>query len=58
MQEKMIEKQRQGYANFSHFGPEANLFEELEALFREYGEAWAREGAPLPAQRGGRLPMD
>ncbi len=22
----------------SHFGPEANLFEELEALFREYGE--------------------
>lgn len=38
MQEKMIEKQRQGYANFSHFGPEANLFEELEALFREYGE--------------------
>lgn len=38
MQEKMIEMQRQGYANFSHFGPEANLFEELEALFREYGE--------------------
>jgi hypothetical protein len=38
MQQKMIEKQRQGYANFSHFGPEANLFEELEALFREYGE--------------------
>ena len=23
---------------FSHFGPEANLFEELEALFRGYGE--------------------
>lgn len=23
----------------SHFGPEANLFEELEALFREYGES-------------------
>ena len=22
--------------NFSHFGPEANLFEELEALFRDY----------------------
>lgn len=38
MQEKMIDMQRQGYANFSHFGPEANLFEELEALFREYGE--------------------
>ena len=38
MEEKMIEMQRQGYANFSHFGPGANLFEELEALFREYGE--------------------
>ncbi|GAC1534910.1 MAG: phosphoribulokinase [Candidatus Velthaea sp.] len=24
--------------NFSHFGPEANLFEELETLFRVYGE--------------------
>jgi len=24
--------------NFSHFGPEANLFEELEALFANYGE--------------------
>src|SRR5271156_5195674 len=23
---------------FSHFGPEANLFEELEALFHGYGE--------------------
>ena len=38
MQEKMIEMQRQGYVNFSHFGPEANLFDELEALFKEYGE--------------------
>ena len=27
-----------GNAHFSHFGPEANLFEELEALFRGYGE--------------------
>ncbi|MEO8425212.1 MAG: phosphoribulokinase, partial [Actinomycetota bacterium] len=24
---------------FSHFGPAANLFEELEALFRDYGDA-------------------
>ena len=24
--------------NFSHFGPEGNHFDELEALFREYGE--------------------
>jgi phosphoribulokinase len=34
----MAEMQRQGYAHFSHFGPEANLFEELEALFRQYSE--------------------
>jgi Phosphoribulokinase / Uridine kinase family len=38
MQEKMIDMQRHGYANFSHFGPDSNLFEELEALFRQYGE--------------------
>jgi phosphoribulokinase len=38
MTEKMAEMQRQGYAHFSHFGPEANLFEELEALFRQYSE--------------------
>ena len=27
-----------GNINFSHFGPEANLLEELEGLFRQYGE--------------------
>lgn len=27
-----------GNLNFSHFGPEANLLEELEGLFRQYGE--------------------
>ncbi|OYW30719.1 MAG: phosphoribulokinase, partial [Methyloversatilis sp. 12-65-5] len=26
-----------GNEHFSHFGPDANLFEELEALFRQYG---------------------
>jgi len=30
MKEKMAEMQRQGHAHFSHFGPEANFFEELE----------------------------
>ena len=29
---------RQAGRNFSHFGVEANLFERLEGLFREYGE--------------------
>jgi phosphoribulokinase len=28
-----------GNLNFSHFGPEANLLEELEGLFRQYGES-------------------
>ena len=27
--------------NFSHFGPEANLFDKLEELFRTYGETGA-----------------
>jgi phosphoribulokinase len=30
--------QKTGNQNFSHFGPEANLIEELEAVFREYAE--------------------
>ncbi|MGZ5590733.1 MAG: phosphoribulokinase [Usitatibacter sp.] len=31
---------RQGAgSHFSHFGPEANLFEELAALFRQYGQS-------------------
>jgi phosphoribulokinase len=36
---KMAEAQAKGITNFSHFGPEANLFEELETLFRIYGES-------------------
>jgi phosphoribulokinase len=39
MREAMAEAARAGNAHFSHFGPEANLLEELEALFRAYGEA-------------------
>lgn len=36
---KMLEDtHKNGNAYFSHFGPEANLFEELESLFRGYGE--------------------
>ncbi|MGF6789430.1 phosphoribulokinase [Paraburkholderia sp. 35.1] len=34
----MQERERDGVPNFSHFGPEANLLEELEALFTRYGE--------------------
>jgi len=39
MKAKMAEAAAAGNQHFSHFGPEANLLEELEALFRSYGEA-------------------
>jgi phosphoribulokinase len=39
MRTKMAEAQNKGEMHFSHFGPEANLFEELETLFRVYGES-------------------
>jgi phosphoribulokinase len=38
MRAKMKEAAAQGNHHFSHFGPEANLFAELESLFREYGQ--------------------
>lgn len=38
MKVKMAEALEQPDDNFSHFGPEANLFEELEELFRQYCE--------------------
>jgi phosphoribulokinase len=38
MRRAMEEAAARGDLHFSHFGPESNLFEELEALFRGYGE--------------------
>jgi phosphoribulokinase len=38
MKAAMAEAQARGDHTFSHFGPEANLFEELEELFRTYAE--------------------
>jgi phosphoribulokinase len=38
MRDRLAEVKESGRSHFSHFGPEANLFEELEALFRDYGE--------------------
>lgn len=38
MRAALAEAQKQGKNDLSHFGPEANLFEELERLFRSYGE--------------------
>jgi phosphoribulokinase len=38
MKVKMAEAAAQGDQHYSHFGPQNNLFEELETLFRGYGE--------------------
>ena len=38
MREAMKQTERDGLLNFSHFGPEANLLQELETLFEAYGE--------------------
>lgn len=38
MKQKMAEELSRGNHHFSHFGPEANLFEELAALFKGYAE--------------------
>ncbi len=39
MKQRLAEQLERGHHSFSHFGPEANLFEELERLFREYAES-------------------
>jgi phosphoribulokinase len=38
MRREMAAAAAAGNPNFSHFGPEANLLEDLEAVFAEYGE--------------------
>jgi phosphoribulokinase len=38
MRDRMAEEQRNGNNHFSHFGPDSNLFEELETLFKSYGK--------------------
>src|ERR1043166_1650562 len=39
MREMMRKTEADGDRDFSHFGPQANLVEELDALFRTYGES-------------------
>ena len=39
MRAKMQEEGEKGNKHFSHFSPETNLFEELEKVFRSYGES-------------------
>ena len=57
MKQKMAEEVERGNHDFSHFGPEANLFEELAELFRAYGETgvwrtvYSPEGSHTPDPR-------
>jgi phosphoribulokinase len=39
MKKVMAEEEAKGNRHFSHFGPSANLLEELEGVFRNYGES-------------------
>ncbi len=39
MKTKLAEAEAQGNKHFSHFGPENNLFAELEALFAQYAQS-------------------
>ena len=38
MKAAMASAEESGHKNFSHFGPEANLFPELESAFKQYSE--------------------
>ncbi|RAJ68790.1 phosphoribulokinase [Streptomyces sp. Amel2xB2] len=68
MKDEMAEKVTEGVHTFSHFGPEANLFGELEALFRQYGESGTgrvrkylhneEEAAPYGQEPGTFTPWD
>ena len=68
MKRRMLAARESGDQQFSHFGPEANLFSELEALFRTYaqtgrGEARKylhdeREAAPFGLEPGVFTPWE
>jgi phosphoribulokinase len=66
MKAQMKEREDKGNRNFSHFGPEANLLEELENLFKTYGATGmgkvrkylhdAGEAAPYKQEPGTFIP--
>jgi phosphoribulokinase len=56
MRARQAEAEKAGNKHFSHFGPENNLFPELEALFRSYSEsATASAASTCTTRRGGAL---
>ncbi|MBI5259749.1 MAG: phosphoribulokinase [Burkholderiales bacterium] len=68
MKRRQAEAERAGDGHFSHFGPENNLFHELEQLFRSYGECGsgqtrkylhnAEEAAPYQQEPGTFTPWE
>ena len=68
MKVRQAEAEKVGNRNFSHFGPENNLFEELELLFHSYGESGtgqcrkylhnAEEAAPYRQEPGTFTPWE
>jgi phosphoribulokinase len=68
MKVRQAEAERAGNKNFSHFGPENNLFPELEALFRDYAAGGtgrhrkylhnAEEAAPYKQEAGTFTPWE
>ena len=68
MKLRMAAAEKEGNRNFSHFGPENNLFTELEQLFGSYAEAGtgrhrkylhnAEEAAPYGQQPGTFTPWE
>ncbi len=68
MRERMADETKAGNEHFSHFGPDSNLFEELEALFRDYGRSGvgrtrkylhdAEEAAPYNQKPGTFTPWE
>ncbi len=68
MRARMAEEEAKGNRSFSHFGHEGNLFEELEALFRDYSESGtgktrkylhdANEAAPYKQEPGTFTPWE
>jgi len=65
MKKAMAEASEQGNHNFSHFGPGANLFSDIEGLFKTYGETGSgkrrlylhndEEAAPYKGLGGGEF---
>ncbi|MBT9596939.1 MAG: phosphoribulokinase [Vitreoscilla sp.] len=68
MKTRQAEAEKNGDTHFSHFGPENNLFHELEQLFRSYGETGtgqrrrylhdAEEAAPYKQDPGTFTPWE